>query len=539
MFGNARGLWAVLLALSIVHFQEALAQESAAVPATPDFEVLTRGPVHEAFAQPFDLKPEPGPAVPKEPPPAVPEEPPEERPQGDNVRWIGGYWAWDADRNDFIWVSGTYRNAPPGRQFIPGHWVNTAEGWRWVAGFWAPENQSEIPYAEQPPAPLDTQPSLPPPDDNSTYVPGYWFYRDSTFIWRPGFYTAFRPGRIWIAPRYIWTPAGYIYGDGYWDYPLEDRGLLFAPVWFHRPLWRTAGWFYRPAFVVGANALLDSLFRRHHHYYFGNYYGPAYARLGFQPWFGRGYDPLFNYYRWTHRGNPNWAAGVQRTFNDRVAGRVPAPPVSLAQQKAGNRVVAPLSASSSKLTRSSAAQLAAQNASIRRANQLAQLRHQQESVRRNAGTSLKISPTARTTSSFYSSTGNKANFNGVTTRSTGQSQIRGIPELKGLEGRIQPHQGVVVRNGRPRDPWIGNVGRGQPRTITNSGGVPRVLNNSAGVPRVVNSTPRVITSTPRTTLPQTRSFTPSFRHVAPTASRAGRATNHAPARSGGGGHRRR
>src|SRR5690349_13138830 len=43
-------------------------------------EVQTRGPLHEAFAQPFGVTPGPGPIVPKAPPGPVPEDPPEQKP---------------------------------------------------------------------------------------------------------------------------------------------------------------------------------------------------------------------------------------------------------------------------------------------------------------------------------------------------------------------------------------------------------------------------------------------------------------------------
>src|SRR5688572_13896529 len=69
----------------------------------PDgLEVQTRGPVHEAYAQPNDFKPLPGEVVAKEPPPAVPEQPPEFRPEGNNIEWIPGYWAWDPERTDYL-----------------------------------------------------------------------------------------------------------------------------------------------------------------------------------------------------------------------------------------------------------------------------------------------------------------------------------------------------------------------------------------------------------------------------------------------------
>src|SRR5262245_24029566 len=58
------------------------------------FEVQARGPVHEAFAAPVERDPEPGIVVAKQPPEPVPELPPDTKPEGDNVQWIPGYWAW-------------------------------------------------------------------------------------------------------------------------------------------------------------------------------------------------------------------------------------------------------------------------------------------------------------------------------------------------------------------------------------------------------------------------------------------------------------
>jgi hypothetical protein len=58
-------------------------------------EVLTRGPVHEAFAETVTLDPEPGIVVTEEPPRLIEELPPDQKPQGSNVVWIPGYWAWD------------------------------------------------------------------------------------------------------------------------------------------------------------------------------------------------------------------------------------------------------------------------------------------------------------------------------------------------------------------------------------------------------------------------------------------------------------
>ena len=116
-------------------------QEVAPAPTQEGVEVLTRGPVHEAFAEPVTFDPTPGLVVTNEPPPAVEELPPAEKPEGDDVTWIPGYWAWDDAREDFLWVSGIWRELPPGRQWIPGYWATVESGFQWVSGYWAPTEQ--------------------------------------------------------------------------------------------------------------------------------------------------------------------------------------------------------------------------------------------------------------------------------------------------------------------------------------------------------------------------------------------------------------
>jgi hypothetical protein len=131
--------------------------------------VQERGPIHEAFAQPLARMPEPMPIVPKKPPQPVPELPPDQKPQGVNVQWIPGYWSWDLEKKDFIWVSGFWRDPPPGRNWVAGHWVEANGGWQYVNGFWAGNNQQQPPQIlPQPPASIDNGPSVPQSGDNVT-----------------------------------------------------------------------------------------------------------------------------------------------------------------------------------------------------------------------------------------------------------------------------------------------------------------------------------------------------------------------------------
>src|ERR1019366_1146507 len=76
-------------------------------------EVLTRGPMHEAYAAPESLDPKPSPIVPKTPPEPVPELPPDQKPDGSHVVWISGYWAWDDEPAEFVWISGFWRDLAP------------------------------------------------------------------------------------------------------------------------------------------------------------------------------------------------------------------------------------------------------------------------------------------------------------------------------------------------------------------------------------------------------------------------------------------
>src|SRR5262249_21405004 len=153
-------------------------------------EVQTRGPIHEAFAEPVNGQPAPNRVVEKEPPPLIEEQPPDQRPAGDNVQWIGGYWAWGDARNDFLWVSGFWRTPPPGRTWVPGSWRGANGGFQWVSGYWTPAQQIEQQYLPPPPASVESGPVVPAPSPDHVYVPGSWYYSGYRYVWRPGVWVA-------------------------------------------------------------------------------------------------------------------------------------------------------------------------------------------------------------------------------------------------------------------------------------------------------------------------------------------------------------
>src|SRR4051812_26755123 len=72
------------------------ARPLAADPAPqPGVKVEDHGPIHEGFAQPGAQTRGKNVTAPKAPPPDVPELPPDQKPAGDNVRWVPGYWHYD------------------------------------------------------------------------------------------------------------------------------------------------------------------------------------------------------------------------------------------------------------------------------------------------------------------------------------------------------------------------------------------------------------------------------------------------------------
>ena len=328
-------------------------------PASPDgVEVLTRGPVHEAFASTAEM-PTAGPVVTQLPPNPVEELPPDQKPEGDNVQWVPGYWHFDEDRTDFIWVSGFWRVPPPGRVWLPGSWREVPGGRQWVHGFWqevvpaaAQQPQAfaqQLEYLPPPPQPLELTPSVPQPDATSFYVAGSWMWR-GRYVWRPGYWVAHRPDWVWVPAHFRATPGGYLFIDGYWDYPLERRGVLFAPVYLTPVVLNRRAFVYTPAFAVSNQGLYGALFVRRgwSSYYFGDYFEPRYTTLGFNAWcgsprgsgfavsvgFGRGvaYDPLWNYYQVQHRSDPVFVANIHDTYAGRFRGDVPRPPRTLVQQ---------------------------------------------------------------------------------------------------------------------------------------------------------------------------------------------------------------
>jgi hypothetical protein len=297
---------------------------------------MARGPIHEAFASPT-VEPKPGLLVPKAPPKPIEEMAPEEKPEGEVV-WISGYWSYDDDRKDFLWVSGVWRTVPQGRQWVAGYWREEGDQWQWVPGFWAqaPAQEQEaqqVTYLPEPPAPPAVAPPPEPPSPKQFWVPGCYVWSFDHYVWRPGYWETVRPDYVWVAAHYRWTPSGYVYIPGYWDLRMSKRGLMYAPVVIQASV-VTPGFVYTPVYAVNDTVVLDAMFVRPYYgsYYFGDYYEARYSTMGFEScvvYSRRSYDPIIVYESYER---PTWVNVQINLFNSRRADPALCPPRTLAQQ---------------------------------------------------------------------------------------------------------------------------------------------------------------------------------------------------------------
>ncbi len=287
-------------------------------------QVLTRGPVHEAFSGLVTFNPEPGIIVSKLPPEIITEIPPEEMPEGDNVTWIPGYWGWDDEREDFLWVSGIWRSLPPDREWVAGYWLTLDTTYQWTSGYWKNAEEVETMYLPAPPPTLEVGPNVAAPAADYGWSPGNWKWRDNQYAWQPGYWYQGQTDWVWIPANYVWTPGGYVYVDGYWDYPVGRRGVLFAPVYYPSQGYAREGYSYRPQVAIDLSVLVENIFLRpkYQHYYFGDYYSKPYRSSGYYAPYdyqsGRhGYDSLYSHQRWTHRSEKGWEDSYRSSYQNR------------------------------------------------------------------------------------------------------------------------------------------------------------------------------------------------------------------------------
>lgn len=188
------------------------------------------GPVHEAYLTPSTEGGAILQSIANTPPSPINEQQPPKCHA--EAIWISGYWSWEHNKNDFVWVSGVWRRPPSGHVWISGYWKKFDVGWAWVRGFWSKDSEYNLKYIDKaPPDPKEEKISASPGDDHF-WMPGYWAYDHASrsYNWLGGQWVKLDPSWVYVPAYYLWRPDGYLFVPGYWDLPLDSRGCIYSPV---------------------------------------------------------------------------------------------------------------------------------------------------------------------------------------------------------------------------------------------------------------------------------------------------------------------
>lgn len=290
-------------------------------------ETLDRVVVHEAFAVAYQDIVSAGPIVPSAPPQPLVESP-SARPSGTNISWVDGYWAWHPERSTYYWVSGLWREVPPGRIWTPGTWSGAPGGFRWYSGFWASEKTGFELVTQRPPNSPRLGPDRSPNGPDSFWRPGQQVLVGDSFQFQPGFWTKHQPQFIWQPSSYVQRPEGFAKVDGYWDFEIATRGVLNAPLLVSTGEGYSQGNVDLQLPLANEASLHLHLFTQPNdsHYYFGNYYSREDQSRGMVPWYSTAasqfsLSPMASYYTWKYRNEGFDFIGTLEQYYSAYAGR--------------------------------------------------------------------------------------------------------------------------------------------------------------------------------------------------------------------------
>jgi len=258
-------------------------------------------PIHEAFAQPAAPTLDSAVVVTKKPPEPIEELPPDVKPEGDNVVWLPGYWAFDSEARPISFGSAasgaTFRRAVSGWRILDAG----RHGFRWTPGYWSESTPQQTYYP--PPAGSRRGRAPPAPNDDSFMSPDMDLPRHALHV-AAGLLDRASPRLDVDAAALLVDTAGYIFVDGFGTTSSVVGASCSAPTYFGRGISRLEDRISHRN-VIGVRPARASLFIRPTvgAYYFGDYYGPRYVGLGYTPWLdyryrGRNVDPAWSYYAW-------------------------------------------------------------------------------------------------------------------------------------------------------------------------------------------------------------------------------------------------
>src|ERR1700733_2323264 len=300
---------------SIIYFVSLILQICFVSSAYAQIKIYEDGPVNEAYLSKIGGDNLILDAIPMQPPEPINERIPRQIDM--QAEWIPGYWAWQPELNDFVWVSGAWRRSPPGYLWISGFWKKFEEGWVWVHGFWNRVPEANLQYIGIAPPDSIEEDVPPPPNDGYEWNPGYWYFAfdNHEYQWVPGSWEELDPNWVLVPAHYVWRPGGYLLVSHYWDWPLEKRGKVYASVSIEREhRYREV---FEPTQIIEPPVLVgrlyayypDYLFVFRHHYHFHPAFwascGCAPPWWGWNTWWSYTWHDHWSLWWWyTHPGYP-------------------------------------------------------------------------------------------------------------------------------------------------------------------------------------------------------------------------------------------
>lgn len=270
-------------------------------------EILLRGTIHEAFAQPI-VSSNTLQAVTDIAPPQPLQQQVSAAASGAarGMAFIDGYWSFNSVDGKYEWVSGILRRSPPGHHWMPGQWVKLENGFARIPGAWISDKVGKPIEVSNVPAVSKLAPEGVRPGADQFWVPGSFKIENGEAVQSAGHWARAAANTahwVWNPAHFIPTVNGAILVDGYWDFALGDRGVLFAPLRFDNTLDAQAAGRLASAVMLHAPKTFLHLFvdPKTQQYLFGNFYGDLAGGSGLMSWVdfaksGQGFDALFQHY---------------------------------------------------------------------------------------------------------------------------------------------------------------------------------------------------------------------------------------------------
>lgn len=174
------------------------------------------------------------------PPPAIRAETPSPSP-GPGFSWVAGFWAWNGTA--YNWTAGHWERPPQaGHTWEAPRWEHEGNRYRFQPGRWAgggnmmqPQPAMPVAVAQPvmappvmapPPSVIQTQMAPPRPrmerrprmiPPGQTWVPGYWSWNNTEYVWTAGHLEAPpRPRAVWVPPQMAHRGRNWVVTPGRW-----------------------------------------------------------------------------------------------------------------------------------------------------------------------------------------------------------------------------------------------------------------------------------------------------------------------------------